>query len=331
MLSFADLPLEILAIVLDYLPQHHVYRFLSLSKGVNYFARRRLLRQVYVLARGRPVLHNHNKDLVQWLFVSCTQFKMLIEQKFEWPGKLVQFERLTMRLIDIQERCAPAEIVNCNEYRVFIPRLPVLHTTVPWLAQLKLIGPHTYEPIPVKLRVDKLLVWGDARGIDDCIDLSSVKQLSLVDAYDNFEGNIYNLATQLSGLEDLFIRQSNLKSRMLQNFPKTIKRLVVNDVQGDPIYRVMRFWGLLEYLEIGTGACLDNWPRPIRLPNSLFTDTYEQWYPSGSFPRLKLLVRGGKVYAKKYPSGEYQKFRLIAGYHQLKFLLRDHRFVKHHQ
>lgn len=59
--------------MLDFLLQHHVYPFLSLSKGVIYIARYRLFRQVYVLEYHDSILHVI-KDLLCWLVITRRQF-----------------------------------------------------------------------------------------------------------------------------------------------------------------------------------------------------------------------------------------------------------------
>lgn len=312
-----DLPLEILAIVLDLLPQHRVYPFLSLSKDVDRCAKKRLLRQVYVLKRGdKPLLHDAVEDLWYWLFLTDTQFLHLMRHEVKWPGQTVIMEmcwfgsQLTKL---IEEHVKPAEVIHTGDvyYMDSTPprnkvSLILKSWTTPHLARLTIDDYATIEPIPVKLKVDSLQLFGDVRGLDGCIDLSSVKQLSIVNAESDKDGNIYKLAPHFTNLRDLQITEQGITSFDLGTFPKTIKRLVISWSYALD-YDARPFEQLLEYFEICEGARSQSWPRRLLTVSHdpfLFGPTLYM------FPKLKLVVHYDVVYRINRILGEYAPERI---------------------
>ena len=315
---FGDLPLEILARVLDFLPQHHVYPFLSLSKGVDHIAKLRLFRQVYVIDFGKPFLHDYIEDLICWLVFSGSQFNTLLQSDFKWPGKLLLIGMLSVKTPckDVRKRFKPAKVVFFRRIQDFGEAPydiqlsnPKLFTTQS-LSRLTLVGGASYEFPPYKLRVDNLLVFGNFRKIAECIDLSSVKQLSLVNAVNNSDTNICRLAAQLTSLQDLFISQPSLHQSIMKHFPKTIKRLVLNDVTHAPLSCVEPFQLLLTYLEIGNGAHYENWPRPLQKCFSM-KKPQKVYFEKGHLPKLKMYVYFHQVFVKRPSSGNRQYYTMI--------------------
>lgn len=325
--STIDWPLEIVAIVLDFLPQHRVYPFLSLSKGVNYIAKQRLLRQVYVLDRDRkPLLHDAVDELIHWLFLTRSQFLDLMETKSEWPGKLVFLEYFTEEEpIDddhkaIKERIQPADfvVVESKEHSVFMPnevKRMYMSTPLdsPHLAQATIAGRRELSPTLTKIRVDSLQLVDDVQGVDGCIDLSSVKQLSLVhiQSYDMPQ----QVASQFDRLEDLFVASIKTIPLDVQYFPQTVKRLVIQGLdarfQNSLIKVGYRFKLLLEYLELCDGTASQNWPRPITLNCHSNTPIP---YDAFNFDKLKLYVCFGEVYHIEQHLGKQPAFECINNY-----------------
>ena len=325
--STIDWPLEILAIVLDFLPQHRVYPFLSLSKGVNYIAEQRLLRQVYVLDRDRkPLLNDEVDELIHWLFLTRSQFLDLMETKSERPGKLVYLEYFTGEepIGDdhetIKERIQPAEfvILESKEHSVFMPNeVKRMYTSTPlnspYLARVTIAGRRELSPALTKIKVDSLQLVDDVQGIDGCIDLSSVKQLSLVhiQSYDMPQ----QVASQFTKLEDLFVASIKTIPLDVQYFPQTVKRLVIQGLdarfQNSLIKVGYRFKLLLEYLELCDGATSQNWPRPITLNRHGNTPIPHDAF---NFDKLKLYVCFGEVYHIEQHLDKQPAFERINNY-----------------
>lgn len=304
-------PLEIIGLILDYLPQHHVYPFLSLSKGVNYIATRRLFRRVYV-SQSKPIFHDANDDLLQWLFLTQKQFLQLLRIGYKWSGKIVILQSPPWPksfLEKIRQHLNPVEVFvvqeiqyfYVDELNYFLQHTPLPDTQYPpfdacssHLARLTLIGTRTYKSMSVKLKVDSLSVLSQVKGLDACIDLNSVKQLSLIEAYDKTVDNVYRYAHEFTSLEDLHIYQMrNNEYVPVSRFPGTIKRLVMNNPKW--IKECADVYGqLLEYLEMNEHPQTLEWPRVLKrsLGNRLFRiDDIDRV----KFPRLKLFVNGDYV------------------------------------
>ncbi|CAN3373832.1 hypothetical protein DIURU_004347 [Diutina rugosa] len=341
-----ELPLEIIAIVLDYLPQHRVYPFLSLSKGIDYIAKRRLFRKVYVFIEyPGPFLHDANDDLLHWSYLTKFQFFKLMRLGFKWPGEIVFIQENSWKTLvfeAIKKHLQPAEVTIVKKYKenVVIPStiqvleqsLRTSFTTHPHLAKLSLVGRRFMEPTPVKLKVDALSIFGIVGGIRGCIDLSSVKQLSLVDAYNTDEGNIYSIANQMESLKDLYVAQSNLSSDIFNKFLPYIRRLALYDPALVQIrtnfYGLTENFGLsekwlrstfdcakhfrmsLQYFELANGPQTQNWPRPLRKSANVNYTHLDKYFENGEFPRLKVCVVESGVYIIDRILGEYNSAEL---------------------
>lgn len=303
-------PLELIAIILDYLPQHQVYPFLSLSKGVDFIAKQRLFRQVYVFQYFKPFLHDAVDELLHWLFLTSSQLLHLMRHKAKWPGKVVMFDGIPWEekvFNAIKRHLEPAEIIIPkaldsfdNYIDIKATQLPTSFDVAPHLARVTLVGSFfivTLASLVAKVKVDNLLIFGAVKGIGGCIELSSVKQLSVVNAFvSNDDGNIFNMASQLNNLQDLYIAMCNLDRVRLDQFPKTIKRLAIrkSSCQNYCDRLVAHFGQLLEYLEFACKSHDHNWPRRLVTTNS----KYNGYRLSGicDFPKLKLFVDGDRVY-----------------------------------
>lgn len=341
-----ELPLEIIAIVLDYLPQHRVYPFLSLSKGIDYIAKQRLFRKVYVVNNySRPFLHDANDDLLHWLYLTNDQFFRLMRLGFKWPGETVFIQEHSWKTLvfeAIKKHLHPAEVTIVKKYKedVVIPSttqileqsLLTSFNTHPHLARLSLVRRRFIEPTPVKLKVDALSVFGIVGGISGCIDLSSVKQLSLVDAYSTDGGNIYSIANQMELLKDLYVAQSNLSSDMFSKFVPYVRRLALYDpamVQIRTTYLgvtenielteemlkcvfdcAKHFRMLLQYFEFGNGPQTQNWPRPLTKRANINYACLDKYFENGEFPKLKICVVESGVYIIDRILGEYNLAKL---------------------
>lgn len=320
-----ELPLEILARVLDFLPQHHVYPFLSLSRGVNYIARYRLFRQVYVLEYHDPILHDVIEDLLCWLVITRRQFHILLRSEFTWPGKLLIIEtswRHQEPVSAIRTRFAPADVrftkrildddsIPYEDQIVVLPP-PSKTTTDVRLSRLTLVGLSLCDSLAVTVKVDCLLVVGKVYNIERCIDIPSIKQLTLISAFTNLD-DIYGVASQLSSLKDLFVAESPLTPDMLSDFPTNIRRLVLsNTTRTAPVDCCSRFRRLLEYLELGERVYFENWPRVIRRRSSASSAgllPLSAWFHKEDFPRLLMCVYDHEAYTFKRVLGEWQAIR----------------------
>lgn len=317
-----DLPLEILAVVLSFLPQHRVYPFLSLSKGVDDIAKQRLFRKVYVVHPGeKPLLHDAVEDLWHWLYLTEEQFFHSIRD-VKRLGHLVIFlyslrEKPPQEVIE--EYVKPTRFLDSRDMRLDRFRPPFLDQAkfaptvtlgrITHFARLTIAKPTTFSARQVKIKVDTLLVFGNVPGIHRCIDLSSVKQLSLIDAYSDNHDNIFKKAHHFTRLKDLLVCANGAATFDLKEFPQTIKRLVLGylDARAEDAMWCMH---LLEYLEIGCVASQENWPR--RLLAVKYNYRYDPIHPKlTSFPKLKLFVDDGVVYKLNYILSTYHRFEMV--------------------
>lgn len=298
-----DLPLELVAKVLDFLPQHQVYPFLSLSKGVNFIATQRLLRRVVVLKEGvKPFLHDVVDELYHWLFLTNTQYRHLLRHNDKWPGQVIIYDQLSVTAIGVLLN--PAENFYPDMFKSRIENFCSVIIKPPTvfvdpgvnrefhLAWLTLIEVGPFDPLATKFRVDNLLIFGNVRGIEGCINLSLVKQLSLVGAFCKEHDDIYQIVPKFTGLKDLFIAETNGLTIRLHTFPQTVRRLVLNWPYAHED-NAIHFRSLLEYLELGRSYEDQNWPRRLTTQHSF---VLAPSLVAETFPRLKTFVRDSVVY-----------------------------------
>lgn len=341
------LPLEIIGIILEYLTQQDVYPFLSLSKSVNYVARARLLRQVYVLPEGQvPNLHESNKDLKLWLMITTNQFIMIVETFLKWPGKVVVLDQplFSKSLIaKIKEKVAPAQLLVVNKISMrpnsmfdhlqtikaineevlkqlsskantsftFSPTVAKEH-----LSRLTLVGPSfEFSKLHTKLDVDCLEIFGEVNGIDEFINLGSIRQLTVASACVKYNLTVYQLASQFTQLKDLCIAGSFFGSQFIPAFPKTLQRLVVHWITGFPTPWTIssgtsHYKAELTYLEIclGTNFPTNTWPRPsLRVGQDPKVDTDEilEELKLIDFAQLAVVVIQGRRFLPRRVLGEW--------------------------
>lgn len=320
------LPVEIIARILDFLPQHRVYPFLSLSKSVNHVAKERLFRQVYV-CRGDPFLDDAVDELLHWLFLTRRQFIHLMRLKVKLPARKVFIDTVLQPpvlhdslLEAIKRHLAPAEVVVVVEGNIrgnepyfdipsVVPKPPWKYPYVSRLT-LKCISTH---PVKVKVKVDSLLMINGVTDIAEGIDLLSVKQLSIVKCYDHKPGNIYKIASRLVNLRELLIDDDEFFAAEDNNnpFPPTVKRLVYHwpsDQYTHPFAE--HFLELLEYLETSEADHHPFWPRMFRRVEHDNDGYNDELY---KFRKLKLFVKYGAVYAIDRVLGEYYLHQQING------------------
>lgn len=318
------LPVEIIARILDFLPQHRVYPFLSLSKSVNHVAKERLFRQVYV-CHADPFLDDAVDELLYWLFLSRRQFIHLMRLQAKLPARKVFIDTVLQPpvlheplLEAIKRHLAPAEVVVVVEgnirgnYPYFnitsvVPKPPWKD---PYVSRLTLKGIVTF-PIANKVRVDSLLMIDGVVNIAGGVDLLSVKQLSIVKCYDHKPGNIYKIASRLVNLRELLIDDDKFFAAEDNNnpFPPTVKRLVYHwpsDQYTHPFAE--HFLELLEYLETSEAERHPFWPRMFRSVEGVADGHKDELY---KFRKLKLFVKYGAVYAIDRVLGEYYSHQQI--------------------
>lgn len=295
------LPLEIIGLILDNLTQRDVYPFLSLSRGINYVARARLLRQVCVVAEGQvPNLHESNEDLKLWLMLTTHQFFMIVELIKSWPGVTVVLHQpqFSQALVNkIKDKVAPAEVIVVDSISIrpngMLERLQTVKASnedalrqlnsdvdtsimltpevaTEHLSRLTLVGPSIEIPkLHSKLDVDCLEIFGEVNGIDQFLNLGAIRQLTVASACVKYNLTIYQLAPQFKSLRDLCLAGSFFGSQFIPAFPDTLRRLVVHWITGFPTPWTIssgasHYKAELAYLEIclGTSFPTNTWPRP---------------------------------------------------------------------
>lgn len=317
--STIELPIEIIGHVLEFLPQHRVYPFLSLSKGINYIARQRLLKRVYVMLPGtKPLLDDVNEELWRWLFLTQAQFHKLLRLDYWWSGEKVMIDsptwefkfkgKLMVHLLPILLGTVRKVLdYTASEFNNFlracrpIPRFFPLLNLSSHQSLLTLVGTITYVPLPVKLKVTSLTIFHEVNDVAEVVDLASVKQLSVVKAFNNDKDNILNVADQLTSLRDLHLYQENMDFD-LSKFPKSIRRFVCNHIHWVTMIEEL-FAPLLEYLEVTPEAYEENWPRVLKQRPSKFESPPQ--LDKSKFPKLKVLVCGDSVHTIDRILGEW--------------------------
>lgn len=312
------LPVEIIARVLDFLPQHRVYPFLSLSKAIDRIAKRRLFRKVFVLEENsKPLLHDAIDELLHWLYLTEAQFLYLMEIEFEWPGKYVHIETCLWKDSlkgAIKKHLLPAEVVSYRCSIAYVTKASQLSTLSPHITRLLLEGPLTLEPMATKLVVDHLWIRKNVKGVHGCIDLSSVKQLTLGHALCDDDDNIYKLAAHLTNLEDLELREKNFEKSYFDRFPKIVKRVFLPYCYDDRYeYEKVTepFQLLLEYIELSQKCeplCYPQRHLSVAKSNTGLLIDYQK------YPKLKLFVRRDAVFKVCRVLGEYYKCEQINEY-----------------
>ena len=291
---------------------------MSLSKGVDYIARQRLLRQVYVLGPDEePLLHDSIDDLKHWLYLTQSQFLHLMRLKIKWPGKITIIEepRWNARLFSaIIIHLLPAKVSpRFLSATRSAPRIPLANykslMSTPHLYQVNLVE-IDLDSTPIKVRVDSLVIVGNVRGIRGCIDISVVKQLSIQNAHHGDVDNVFHYASEFTTLRDLHIAQPDLQPYNLNRFPKTIKRLALTDLDENSFELAIRFRELLEYLEFaGKSFSSSNWPRRYVRHQRFQTEVGN--ISGVIFPKLKVFVDGDAVFVIDRILGEFYAANLI--------------------
>ncbi|CAN3371974.1 hypothetical protein DIURU_002515 [Diutina rugosa] len=217
------LPLEIVATVLEFLPQHRVHPFLSLSKGVDYIAKQRLFHQVYVLGPDEePLLHDSIDDLKHWSYLSQSQFLHLMRIKFKWPGEITIIEspRWNDQLLHaIINHLKPAKVsfritspTSSAPQEFFVNYRSVMST--PHLYQVVLVEIEL-ESTPTKVRVDSLVIVGNVKGIRGCFDISVVKHFSVRNAQHVGVDNVFHYAPEFSTLRDFCMLPNQTSAQLI--------------------------------------------------------------------------------------------------------------------
>lgn len=318
--TFLTLPVEIIARVLDFLPQHRVYPFLSLSKAIDRIAKRRLFRKVFVLeGDSKPLLHDAIDELLHWLYLTEAQFLYLMEIELEWPGRYVHIETyfLNDTLTEaIKKHLLPAEVVFHRDFAyatTHVTKASQLSASSPHVTRLLLEGPLTLEPMATKLVVDQLWISNNVKGVHGCIDLSSVKQLTLDHALCDDDDNIYKLAAHLTNLEDLELSEENFRKSDFDRFPKIVKRVFLSEVYYERYkYKEVTepFQLLLEYIELSQ-KCEPGYPQRHLSVAKSNTDLLIDYR---KYPKLKLFVHRDAVFKVCRVLGEYYKCEQINEY-----------------
>ncbi|MCH0629473.1 hypothetical protein JNB11_05825 [Kocuria palustris] len=230
--------------------------------------KRWLLRQVYVYAYDLEVRFNwFNDELKWWLVLSERKYELMLDQRVEWPYTVVLCPMPRPRynkklLID------PKGTIRAGQYwlhpnnGVDICAIGLPLRSNQHLSRLTLATYTFNDSVSTSHRVDSLQLNGRHPHLDRVIDLSSVKQLTVLTSQ-NVDAEVFNHAPKFTLLKDLFVGNvARLESFTV--FSNTVSRLVV---WGSYAYNYrnvaktsLRF-SLLTYLEVTFYKDRFNWPR----------------------------------------------------------------------
>ena len=222
-----------------------------------------LLSLVYVYRDFEPSLNWYNDELQRWLLLSKSQYGEIIHQCVEWPYGVVLF--LGSRFVLLNHTRNRRRTIRADQYwlhpdkggNVCAIGLPLRSNQ--HFSRLTLDS-YTFDgSVSTNHRVDSLQLNGLHPHLDRVIDLSSVKQLSVL-ARVNIE--VFEYASKFTLLKDLFVR-GLVAPEDIEAFSKTVTRLVfLIDSQIDlKFVEIVAKFSLLTYFEVTTSVGSFNWPR----------------------------------------------------------------------
>ncbi|CAN3371948.1 hypothetical protein DIURU_002540 [Diutina rugosa] len=274
-LLMSALPFDIVLKIFLYLPKNLVLTLLRpqpdhphtgiVRRPVNAQIKRWLFSHIYVHdSMFRPVLNWHNEELQQWLVLSKAQLEHLNFSGFEWPS----CQMLTTEGVFVRWHGRVSRISTTSSTRGWVT---TTFSQIPWainpnmipsdtglhLTRLALIGYNVILTTPeVKHRVDSLQLEGRHPGIAHVIDLSSVKQLTVL----TLTGEVFDHAGEFTSLTDLFVL---IDAHNVTAFSATVRRLVLVTGRSD-VNRAASLaanFKLLTYCELTRTVMSFNWPR----------------------------------------------------------------------
>lgn len=272
-----------------------------------------LFGKVYVLAPGKQFnFHLMNYELFNWLVLTNTQYHHLVLTGFDWPvgitlieGKIhpswQQYHELTeghrsaaigaihRESLYFYEGCSiTGSSTSRNVIGIEGPKIWSYLYRKSYLERLVLddyteTPDHNYH-----IEVDSLQLNGRHPGIDKIVNLSSVKQLSLMTTTANRDDGIFKHVHQLTLVTDLCVLSGSGKHgtaygsaeyEKICAIPGPVERLVVVTDQRNPydyttaLNMAMSFPTLV-YLEVTHRVNSLSWPR-VRT-SEIERDKYEQ-------------------------------------------------------
>lgn len=269
------LPFDIVLEIFLYLPKNLALALLRpqldhphtgiVRRPVKGQIKRWLFSHIYVHdSMFHPVLNWHNEELLQWLVLSKAQLEHLNVSGFEWPS----CQMLTTEGVFVRWHGRVSRISTTSLTRGWVTSN---FSQIPWainpnmipsdtglnLARLALIGYSAILTTPeVRHRVDSLQLEGRHPGIADVIDLSSVKQLTVL----TLMGDVFDHASEFTLLTDLFVL---IDAHNVTAFSATVQRLVLVTGRLD-VSRAASLaanFNLLTYCELTRTVMSFNWPR----------------------------------------------------------------------
>ena len=223
--------------------------------------KRWLLSLVYVHYGFELSLNWYNDELQQWLLLPRRQYEQIIQNHAEWPSRVVLCpmdpQGEASWYLDDRIPVHKFWLHPNNGGEVCAIRLPLRSNQ--HLSRLALYS-YTFDgSVSTNHRVDSLQLNGLHPHLDRVIDLSSVKQLSVL-ARVNIE--VFEYASKFTLLKDLFVR-GLVAPEDIEAFSKTVTRLVfLIDSQIDlKFVEIVAKFSLLTYFEVTTSVGSFNWPR----------------------------------------------------------------------
>ena len=187
-----------------------------------------LLSLVYVYRDFEPSLNWYNDELQRWLLLSKSQYGEIIHQCVEWPYGVVLF--LGSRFVLLNHTRNRRRTIRADQYwlhpdkggNVCAIGLPLRSNQ--HFSRLTLDS-YTFDgSVSTNHRVDSLQLNGRHPHLDRVIDLSSVKQLSVLTPRRNGI-KVFEYASKFTLLKDLFV-YSPVAPEIIEAFSKTVTRLV---------------------------------------------------------------------------------------------------------
>lgn len=326
-----DLPQEILFLIFHQLPKNVAASMWYpppytagkiLTRKIPTYTKRWLFGRVFVIHSDLHVMVNWDKKFLnQWLLMSPSVFDKINQRGFTWPNSDILVERddqlwpqsrpwaqqkYTYAKIAVSHMLSTPEYMpvgaRMDPEMESLPRLlsPTLSDHVSRLT-LQTFNYHQSN-YPYKLKVDSLQLNGSHIGIERIIDLSWVKQLTVLAK----DATVYRYAQEFTRLTNLFVRY-HIGDNGFVAFATTVRWLVMSIPFTCYDYTIPAAlatdFELLTHFEVTSRVELVIWPRIWHPPD----DNRELWqrtthaegarlFQEKQFRQLRMLVLDDHLY-----------------------------------
>ena len=266
--------------------------------------KRWLFSQVYVYPGFGHDLNWYNDELQRWLLLPQSHYYLIEQQHSPWPFGVVLCPMsmqwgMFMLFSEIPHDDKPIHKFwlhpedGGNVCAISLPLRSNQH-----LSRLTL-GTYTFDgSVSTNHRVDSLQLNGRHPHLDKVIDLSSVKQLSVLTPR-RYGFEVFEYASKFTLLKDLFVGIPVTPENM-EAFPKTVTRLVLvmDSLNYISLAETAAKFNLLTYCEVTEHVVFFNWPRTWRklkyrvMPDSSLHEMLIR-FKERHFEQLKTLVLYG--------------------------------------